>query len=211
MFKLIVVDDHAMFRESIGKMLSIKKVAEVIGEASNGEELLQLLDNCEPNLILMDIAMPGMGGVEATRKALAKRPDLKVLTLSSFGDEQHYFSMLNAGAKGFVLKNAALSELETAVKEVANGGSWFSSELLQKVIINISKKNKEEKSIELSSRELEVLKLICENLTNEQIGERIHISVDTVKWHRSNLLAKTGCKNAIGLLLYALKNNIISI
>jgi DNA-binding NarL/FixJ family response regulator len=200
-----------MFRESIGKMLTLKNIAEVIAEAANGNELLALLDKHKPDMVLMDIAMPDMDGIETTKKAIEKQPGLKVLTLSSFGDEQYYFNMLDAGAKGFVLKNASIVELEKAIIEVANGGSWFSSELLQKVILNISSKPKKQTETDLSARELEILKLICENLTNEQIADKVNLSYDTVKWHRANILSKTGCNNAVGLLLYALKNKIIEI
>jgi DNA-binding NarL/FixJ family response regulator len=211
MIKIIVVDDHTMFRESISKILSLRKTVEVLAEASNGVELLGLLDKFKPDIVLMDIAMPELDGIETTKKALIKQPNLKVLTLSSFGDEKYYFHMVEAGAKGFVLKNAGLSELEMAIKEVAKGGSWFSSELLQKVIINLSSKNKIENESGLTERELEILKLICENLTNEQIAEKIHLSYDTIKWHRNNILSKTGCNNAIGLLIYAIKHKIVVI
>jgi DNA-binding NarL/FixJ family response regulator len=212
MIKLIITDDHVMFRESVSKMLTLKKTAEVVAEAGNGNELLALLDNHKPDLVLMDISMPEMDGIEATKKAIEKQPGLKVLTLSSFGDEQYYFNMVEAGAKGFVLKNASIGELEKAIKEVAKGGSWFSSELLQKVILNISSKPpKKEIETDLSVRELEILKLICENLTNEQIADKVNLSYDTVKWHRANILSKTGCNNAVGLLLFSLKNKIIEI
>lgn len=211
MIKIIIADDHAMFRESISKMLMMKKIADVIAEAGNGNELLSLLEIHKPDLVLMDIAMPEMDGIEATKKAITKHPGLKVLTLSSFGDEQYYFNMVEAGAKGFLLKNASLSELEKAIKEISAGGSWFSSELLQKVIINMSAKPKKDVTEDFSDRELEILKLVCENLSNEQIAERINLSYDTIKWHRANILSKTGCKNAVGLLLYSLKNKIIEI
>jgi DNA-binding NarL/FixJ family response regulator len=211
MVKIIITDDHVMFRESISKMLSLKKVAEVIAEAGSGDELLSILEHKKPDLVLMDIAMPSMDGIEATRRAIAMQPGLKVLTLSSFGDEHYYFNMVEAGAKGFVLKNASLAELENAIKEITNGGSWFSSELLQKVILNMSSKPKKDIASDFSGRELEILKLVCENLTNEQIADKINLSYDTVKWHRSNILSKTGCKNAVGLLLFSLKNKIIEI
>jgi DNA-binding NarL/FixJ family response regulator len=192
-------------------MLSMKKIAEVIAEASNGIELLSLLENHSPDLVLIDIAMPKMDGIEATKKAMIKYPDLKILTLSSFGDEQYYFNMVEAGAKGFILKDAGLLELEMAINEVVNGGSWFSSELLQKIIIHLSSRPKKKSHLDLSPRELEILKLVCENLTNEEIAEKVNLSYDTVKWHRSNILSKTGCKNALGLLIFAIKNKIVEI
>lgn len=211
MIKLIITDDHRMFRESISKMLVLEKVANVMAEASNGEELLNLLDQHTPDVVLMDISMPGMDGIETTRKALQKQPGLKVLTLSSFGDEKYYFHMIEAGAKGFVLKNSSMAELESALKEVARGGSWFSSELLQKVILNISAKPKRENAIDLTDREMEILRLICESCTNEQIAEKINLSYDTVKWHRANLLSKTGCSNTAGLVMFAIKNKLVEL
>lgn len=211
MIKLIITDDHQMFRESIRKMLTLEKVADVLAEASNGQELLSLLDSHSPDVVLMDISMPGMDGIEATKKAIQKQPGLKVLTLSSFGDEKYYFHMIEAGAKGFVLKNASMAELENAITEVARGGSWFSSELLQKVILNISAKPKNENVVDLTDREQEILRLVCESLTNEQIAEKINLSYDTVKWHRANLLSKTRCTNTAGLVMFAIKNKLVEL
>ena len=211
MIKLIIADDHRMFRESIRKMLEIEKIAEVIAEASNGLEVLELLDRYNPDLLLMDISMPEMDGMEATRKAIQKRPDLKVLTLSSFGDEKYYFNMIEAGSKGFVLKNAGMAELENAIKEVAKGGSWFSPELLQKVILSINSRSRNEDNKDLSNREIEILRLICESYTTEQIAKKVNLSCDTVKWHRANILSKTGCSNTAGLVMYAIKSKLVSI
>jgi DNA-binding NarL/FixJ family response regulator len=211
MIKIIIADDHRMFRESLRKILTIEKVVEVLAEASNGIELLELLNQYQPDIILMDISMPGMDGIEATKKALVKQPDVKVLTLSSFGDEKYYFHMVESGAKGFVVKNAGIVELQNAITEVAKGGSWFSSELIQKVIANINTKPKKNKISTLSERELEILKLICESNTNENIAEKINLSIDTVKWHRANILSKTDCSNTAGLVIYAIKNKLIEI
>jgi len=211
MTKIVITDDHRMFRESLRKILTIEKVAEVLAEASNGLELLEILDEHHPHIILMDISMPGMDGIEATKKALEKQPDVKVLTLSSFGDEKYYFSMVEAGAKGFVLKSAGIVELQNAIAEVAKGGSWFSTELIQKVIANLNARPKKKVVSVLSERELEILKLICESLTNEQIAKKINISFDTVKWHRANILSKTACTNTAGLVIYAIKNKLIEI
>lgn len=209
MIKIILADDHKIFRESLRKLLSSERIAEVIAEAGNGKQLLELLETHNPDLILMDISMPIMDGIETTRLAMEKNPTLKILSLSSFGDEKYYFKMVEAGVKGFVLKNSGISELEQAIKEVAAGGSWFSSELLQKVIISISKAPS--KDAEISEREIEILKYICDGLTNDQIAEKIHLSPDTVKWHRNNLLSKTGCNNTAALVLYAIKNKLIEI
>jgi DNA-binding NarL/FixJ family response regulator len=211
MIKIIIVDDHRMFRESLSDILSIKKVATVIAEASNGVELLELLDQHKPTIILMDIAMPEMDGIEATKKAIEKQPDVKVLALSSFGDEKYYYSMLEAGAKGFVIKNAGIVELQNAITEIAKGGTWFSSELIQKIVINLNVKSQAKPIAVLTKREIEILKLICESYTNDQIADKINISLDTVKWHRGNILAKTEATNTAGLVIYAIKNKILTI
>jgi len=209
MLKIILADDHKIFRESLKKLLAAERIAEVIAEAGDGKQLLELLKIHDPDLVIMDISMPNMDGIETTKKALESKPDLKVLTLSSFGDEKYYYKMVEAGVKGFVIKSSGIAELEQAINEVSSGGSWFSNELLQKVIINISKSNIKE--AEISDREIEILKYICDGLTNDQIAEKIHLSPDTIKWHRNNLLSKTGSNNTAALVLYAIKNKLIEI
>ncbi len=210
MINVVIADDHRMFRESIAKLLMVEKVANVLALAANGQEVLDLLQTHKPDLVLMDIDMPVMDGIETTTKAMEKYPDLKVLVLSSFGEEKYYFKMVEAGAKGFILKSASLGELTNAITEVANNGSWFSSDLLQKIIVNISSQSKETQN-ELTNREIEILKLICESYTNEQIADKINLSVDTVKWHRANLLTKSNCSNTAGLVIYAIKNKIVEV
>lgn len=212
MIKLIITDDHKMFRESLVNIFSTKKIAEVIGEAGNGLELLELLNSKKPDILLMDIAMPIMDGIEATKKALIIQPNLKILVLSSFDDDKYYFSMVEAGVKGFVLKNSGINELKNAITEVSQGNSWFSTELIQKLLIKINESPKKKPSKnDLSERETEVLKYICESLTNEQIAEKMHISFETVKWHRTNIMSKTGCTNTAGLVIYAIKSKIIQV
>jgi len=212
MTSIIIADDHTMFRESLRKILTFEVIAEVVAEASNGTELLALLDTYHPEIILMDISMPFMDGIEATQKAIEKQPDLKILALSSFGDVKYCYRMIEAGAKGFIVKNAHISELVSAIIEISNGGNWYSTELIQKIITNLYKTSKEiDKTATLSKRELIVLKLICESYTNNQIAKKLYVSNDTVKWHRSNLLLKTNSRNTAGLVLYAIRNNLIEL
>ncbi len=207
MIKIILVDDHIIFREGIRTMLTAEGIAEVIAEANNGKEFLELLNTHNPDLVLMDISMPIMDGVEASKKAIEINPELKILTLSSFGEEQYYYQMIDAGVKGFLLKNTNIAELEQAIYEVSKGGTWFSNELLRNVIKSMNTvKTKEH---EFTEREVEVLKHICEGLTNEQIAAQINLSYDTVRWHRSNLLSKSNCSNTAALVMYAIKNKII--
>jgi DNA-binding NarL/FixJ family response regulator len=208
MIKLLIADDHRLFRESLRNIITIKEIADVLDEAENGEELLALLKLHKPDIILMDIAMPKLNGVEATKKILKEYPDIKVIALSGFDDEKYYFSMVEAGAKGFVLKNSGIAELKNAIDEVFKGNNWFSPVLLEKVIATLHSKSKKHIA-DLSSREIEILSYICESMTNEQIAEKIHLSPDTVKWHRSNLMVKTGCGNTAGLVMFAIKNKLI--
>jgi DNA-binding NarL/FixJ family response regulator len=208
MIKLLIADDHRLFRESLRNILTTEEVAEVMDEAENGEELLELLKVHKPDIILMDIAMPKLNGIEATRRALKENPDIKVIALSGFDDDKYYYGMVEAGAKGFVLKNSGIAELKNAIKEVYNGNSWFSPLLLEKVIASLHTKSNKHIA-DLSSREMEIIGYICECLTNEQIAEKVHLSCDTVKWHRSNLMAKTECVNTAGLVMFAIKNKLI--
>jgi DNA-binding NarL/FixJ family response regulator len=157
----------------------------------------------------MDITMPHMNGVEATKIALQHHPNLKVLALSGFDDAKYYFSMIEAGAKGYVLKNSGIAELKNAIIEVSQNRSWFSHELLQNVIHQMDPKTKKNPDVNLSGREIEVLQLICKSLTNEQIAEKLSLSYETIRWHRANILSKTGSTNTAGLVIYAIKNKLI--
>lgn len=209
--KLILVDDHIIFRQGIKNLLVNEEIAEVIGEADNGKEFLEILKNKNPDLVLMDISMPQMNGVEATRIALQENPSLKILALSAFGDELYYYRMIDAGVKGFVMKDTGLKELELAINEVSQGKSYFSNELLRRIVTNIGKKPTSSKFNVLTPRETEVLHLICNGFTNEEIAKQLFISPETIKGHRSKILSKTGCRNTASLVMYALKNKLIEV
>jgi DNA-binding NarL/FixJ family response regulator len=129
-YKIIIVDDHDMFREGVKVLLGKSQKVEFIGEASNGEEFLRTLGNKQPDVVLMDISMPVMDGIEATRQAMHQNPNLKILALSMFGEEEYYYKMIQAGVHGFVMKSSGINELEHAIEEVARGASFFSPELL---------------------------------------------------------------------------------
>jgi len=211
--KLILVDDHHIFRSSLKSLIDNEKIGIVIGEASNGKEFLNILDNQKPDVVLMDIDMPVVGGEEATIKAIEKYPDIKIITLSMFGDENYYYKMVKAGVKGFLLKTCDIKELEIAIKEVSAGENYFSNELLRKIITEFGKNASklENEALHFTEREMDVLNLICNGLTNEEIAENLHISAKTVKGHRANLLAKTESKNTPSMIIYAIKNKLIKI
>ncbi len=211
-----IVDDHKLFREGLRFVLAQMDGLEVVAEASNGQEALDILDeHPDMDLMLMDISMPEMNGVEATREALKKVPGLKILVLSMYGDEEYYYEMIHAGAMGFVLKQSGTNELEAAINAVLQGENYFSQKLLRDIIININapKRNDRQTTPEnsLTRREQEVLKLICEGLTNAEIADKLFLSVRTVEGHKSNILSKTGMKNTVGLMMFALKNKLVEI
>ena len=211
MYSVIIVDDHRMFRESLKKMLQMEGFVKVMGEASTGKEFIKMLATHNPDVVLMDISMPEMDGVEATRKALEIQPDLKVLTLSSFGDERYYYSMIESGVKGFVLKSSGIHELLQAIEEVRSGGSWFSNELLRKVISSIGKSTNKNVKNELSEKEVEVMRFVCEGYTTEQIAKDLNLNYEAVKSIRDGILKKTNSPNTAALVMYAIRNSLIEI
>jgi DNA-binding NarL/FixJ family response regulator len=212
---LVLVDDHTIIRQGLKSLITNEKIAHVIGEASNGREFLDLLDSKIPDIVLMDINMPVMDGIEATRLGIEKVPGLKVIAFTMYGEKEYYYKMVEAGVKGFLIKTCGLHELEKAIRGVAAGECFFSSELLREIINefgkNIQIKEHNLNKVNLSHREIDVLRCICEGLTNEEIAIRLHISPKTVKGHRANLLEKTACRNAPSLVIYAIKNKLFEI
>lgn len=205
--KVIIVDDHKLFRNGLKFILNEIDGVEVIGEASNGREFLEIMKHLNPDLVIMDISMPEMNGVEACKHALEKDPSLKILVLSMFGEDAYYNTMIDLGVKGFILKDSDNSELRVAIQSILSGNSYFSQELLLKLIRN---KNTSV-GIKLSKRENEILTLICKGQSTNQISDHLHISHRTVERHRASLLQKTNSSNSISLAIYAIKNNLIAI
>lgn len=212
--KLYIVDDHKLFREGLKLLLSTQDFVHHIYEASNGREFIENLSFVDCDVVLMDIEMPEMNGVEATEKALQMRPDLKIIVLSMYGDEQYYYKMVDAGVKGFVLKNSGIEKVIEAIRKVAAGENYFSEELLMNILNNmrdVGKSEPEEPDNEISEREMEILYHVCLGLSNQEIADKLFISKRTVDKHRANLLSKTGCRNTAALVMYAIKNKMIDI
>lgn len=186
----------------------------VVGEASDGIELLDLLEKIPPDVILLDIEMPRMNGIAAAEEALKRWPDLKIITLSMYGDEDYYFKMVSLGVKGFILKNSEIKDVVAAIEAVAEGGSFFSQELLFNLVSNLKSTPSsvpEDSPEQLSQRESEILLHICRGESNNEIADALFISKRTVDKHRSNILAKTGCKNTANLVVYAIKHHLVEI
>jgi len=209
--RIALADDHQLFQNGLKILLGGYPEFEVVAEASNGTELLKVLENCPTDIVLMDINMPEMDGVEATSRISRQIPEVFVIALSMYGEEEYYYRMVEAGAKGFILKDSDISDVHDAIIAVHRGGNYFSQELLYHVIRRIKNREQEEKSSNLSRREKEILFKICEGLSNHEIAEELFISKRTVDKHRANLLAKTGSKNTASLILYAIKNRLIEV
>ena len=208
--KILLVDDHNLFRNGLKMLLDTLPGYEVTGEASNGKEFLELIHKKQFDIIFLDIEMPYINGIDAAKQANEMNSDLKIIALSMYGEEEYFDQMVNAGVKGFLLKNSNLQEVKTAIDTVMAGGNYFSQELMFNLLRNY-KIGKEQKDAEceLSDREIEILLLISEGLSNQEIGDRLFISKRTVEKHRANIMDKTNCKNTAGLVMYAIKNQLI--
>lgn len=208
---IALVDDHKLFREGLKLLLNQQDYIGEVWEAPDGKTFLEQLKTKKPDIVFMDIAMPEMSGIETTRRALELSPDLTVVAISMYGDENYYTPMIDAGAKGFILKNSGFQDVEMAIKQVQEGNSYFSAEILNRLVRGMGKKKSISRTTDLSEREQEVLFHICKGLSNHEIAEALYLSKRTVDKHRENLLGKTGSKNTAGLVIYAIKHGIIKI
>ncbi len=211
--RIALVDDHTLFRTGLVGLLSQHPNFEVIADVGSGEEFLTILPNIEPDVVFMDISMPGIDGSETTRRALAERPELRIITLSMYGDEHFYSLMVECGATGFLPKDSDIEEVYSAVEMVMNGDSYFSTALLDSLTRNMSRLATTVSTDEdaLSDREIEILVEVCRGLSNQEIADKLFISKRTVDKHRANILEKTGCKNTANLVVYAIKNRLVEI
>jgi Response regulator containing a CheY-like receiver domain and an HTH DNA-binding domain len=212
---VLIVDDHEMFRYGLKSMLELENLAQVIAEASNGQEFLQVLAKISPDLVLMDIDMPIINGIEASEKALAINPKLNILVLSMYDDYAHYSKLVSAGVKGFISKSSGKEELEKGIMAVSKGEYFFSGDLLRNIVIGINKPKdytdlQTGDKVRFTPREEDVLKLICNGLSSNEIADKLFLSIKTIENLRSKLLQKTGVKNSVGLVIYAIKKKIVT-
>jgi DNA-binding NarL/FixJ family response regulator len=209
---VFLVDDHQLFRNGLSLLMENEKNIIITGEAENGQQFLDSIAGEQPDVVLMDIEMPVMDGFQATEAACSRYPKLKVIALTMFGEENYYLKMIEAGAKGFLLKNSSIDEVIKAIKSVYHGGTYFSQEILYNVVKNIQEERKEAgPPILLSSREREILELICKGFSNTEIASELNISKRTVEKHRSNILDKTATRNTASLVMYAVENKLITL
>jgi DNA-binding NarL/FixJ family response regulator len=205
---IAVIDDHDLFREGIKLVLSQIDGFNVVFDASDGNQFVDALNHLKVDIVLMDIEMPAINGIQATINALRVNPDLKVIALTMFSDTGHYTQMINAGVKGFILKKTNKFELQQAITTVYQGCSYFSQEIMKKMAFQSIHSNP---CNQLTAREMDVLDLICKGLTSQEIAEKLFISVKTVEVHRSNIFLKTKVRNTAELIIWAVKTNLITI
>ncbi|MBQ1978729.1 MAG: response regulator transcription factor [Alistipes sp.] len=209
-YRIALVDDHALFRTGLRGLLEHSTPHRVVAEAASGEEFLEMLQGLEADVVFMDFSMPGMDGAEVTERALERRPDLRIITLSMFGEESYYTRMVKAGACGFLLKDSSIDEVIESIEEVMREGSYFSPRLLMSITRHM---RLEESSDDdpLSEREKEILMAICRGLSTQEIADELFISKRTVDKHRANILEKTGCKNTAALVVHAIRTGIVEL
>ena len=213
--RVLVVDDHAILRDGISALLALAADIEVIGEAENGREAIDRARQLAPDVVLMDIAMPAMDGLEATRRIHKEFPQMKVLTLTQYDDREHLLSLLEAGAEGFISKTAASSELASAIRSVYQGDSFLSPSVAKLLLKHYRQGARagrgQDPYDQLTDREREVLKLLAEGHTSQEIADTLVISPKTVDGHRTNLMAKLDIHNRTDLVKYALRKGIITV
>jgi len=207
--KVIIIDDHQIVRDGIKAILSSAENIFIVGEGGSADDCFEILNNEKVDVALVDISLPQKSGIELTKELSARYPDIKVLVLSMYTSEDFIISAINAGAKGYLPKNTTKKELVNAIVKINKGEEFFSpniSDILLKSYINKAKVNcNEKKKISLSEREMEILQLYAEGLTNQQISERLFISVHTVATHKSHIMQKLNIKTTLQLLKYAIE------
>ena len=207
--KVLLVDDHKIVREGLRALLEAESEFEVVGEAGDGREAIGLVPERRPDVVVMDISMPGLGGVEATRRIRAKEPDVKVLALSVHAEKQFVAGMLRAGASGYLLKTEAADELVLAIWTVLQGGRYVSPQLVDSNVENYVQQLIDEWKLPvLTSREREVLRLIAEGKKNRQIANELYMSQKTVDNQRQHIMQKLDLHNTADLTRYAIKEGI---
>jgi NarL family two-component system response regulator LiaR len=215
--RILIADDHAVVRQGLRALFRSAPDFFVVGEASNGEGISRLVEELKADVVLIDISMPRVSGIEATHLIKERNPATRVLILTMYDNEEYLHQMVRAGANGYVLKNADKKELFAAVRAVAAGKRFFSPGVSDLMIDEFVKHSKEStgspeaKVVPLTKREIEILRYIAQGLTNKRIAEKIYLSVRTVNTHRNNLMQKLGIHETAGLVRYAIQSGVIEL
>jgi DNA-binding NarL/FixJ family response regulator len=215
MIKIVLVDDHRIFRHGLKSLLSEVDFIEVIGEASGGSELLELLKKIKPDLVIVDISMKDISGIEVSKQITSLYPEIKIMILSMHTNEEFVINAIKAGVNGYLSKDASRDELLDAIKIIYEGGECYSKLVSDNFLKSYVKKYKAEHNLlenkTLTQRELEILKLAAVGLTNKEIADKLFISNKTVDCHKNNIVQKLKLKNTAEMVLYAVKNKIIEV
>jgi DNA-binding NarL/FixJ family response regulator len=206
MIRVLLVDDQHLIRAGLRMLCEAQPDLEVVGEAEHGRDAITLAARLAPDVIVMDLRMPGVDGITATSRILSERPATRILVLTTFGDDEHLYPALNAGACGFLLKDAPPADLLDGIRRAAAGESPFSQEVLSRLVsraVQAGQVTPRVPGATLTAREQDVLDLVAEGWSNTEIAERLHIGVTTVKTHITSLMTKTGSPNRVRLALYA--------
>jgi DNA-binding NarL/FixJ family response regulator len=209
--KVLIVDDHAIMRDGIRALLSVNDDIEVVGEASEGREAVKKVELLKPDVTVMDIAMPGMDGMEATRRMVKANPGAKVLILTQHDNKEYVLSAIKAGAAGFVPKRALGSELVSAIRAVSRGDSVLYPSVASTLIEDYRQRSELDPYDRLTAREREIFKLIAEGHTSQEIADMLVISLKTVLGHRTKIMEKLDIHNRTELIKYAMRKGLISI
>jgi len=212
--RVLVVDDHTIVRDGICALLALAGDIEVVGEVANGKEALEMAKKLEPNVVLMDIAMPIMGGLEATRRICKELPRTRVLILTQYDDKEYVFPVIEAGASGFISKAAASSELASGIRSIYHGDSYLSPSVAKLLVEDYQHgggRVGHDPYEQLTDRERDVLKLVAEGYTTQEIADMLVVSPKTAEGHRTNLMAKLGIHNRTELVKYAIRKGIVTI
>lgn len=212
---MLIVDDHTLVRAGIRSLLALVSDIEVVGEASDGKEALIKIEQLRPDVVLMDLAMPVMGGLEATRRLRRNFPGIKVLALTQYDDSEYVIPIIEAGASGFVTKMSAFSELAAAIEAAYKGESYLSSTAATALVEEYQQKTTSEGEQDpyqqLTAREREVLKLVAEGHTSREIADILIVSNKTVDWYKGSLMKKLNIHSRVDLIKYAIRKRIITI
>lgn len=211
--RILLADDHVLIRHGIKNIIKANSALQVVGEASCGEELMAFLLTSEVDLIILDISMPGIGGMETIGMVKSKYPWIKILMLTMFKNKQYFYNAISAGADGYLMKDDSDNELLVAIKKVLSGKSYispFMAEDFADDVISLYRNEKRSPFQELTRREKEILQLVVKGLTSKQMAEHLHLSQRTVDHHRSNLLRKFNRKNSVEMVNYAVRNGFVT-
>lgn len=211
MIKVLIVDDHAIVRKGIIALLETEKDIQVVGEASDGSQAITMADQLKPDMIIMDLVMPGVNGIDAIRQITTQDQTAKILVLTSFATDDKVFPALKAGALGYLLKDSNPQELLDAIRQVSKGESWLHPSVAKKVLKELTHTSAPSNLEELTERETEVLKLVAQGMSNREIADQLVISEATVRTHVSSLLAKLHLASRTQAALFALREGLASL